>query len=282
MNKQLQNKLKSYSALTSIASLASFSVDGQIIHTTVNYTGGYETYEIDIDGDSNVDTRFFAGSNDPFTYDAPYSYYTLYCALSGPALKVVNSSFRYIQNLPSESLVDASQLDFAIGWKVLVGTVSYVNYPSNDFSFGDLSFVGSGDKFVGVKFDISGNIHYGWLRFTNISVDGTSWTLVDMAYESTPDKGILTGDTGIAVNVKESEKKYVSIFANKTAIKINTNDCILNAKVDVVNMLGQTVISSTINSDTNTFIISHSLESGMYIVRISNSQSDIMSRKIMF
>jgi hypothetical protein len=51
MNKQLQNKLKAYSALTAAAGLVASTAEAQIVHTTVNYNGGFETYDIDIDGD---------------------------------------------------------------------------------------------------------------------------------------------------------------------------------------------------------------------------------------
>ena len=55
MNKTLQNKLKSYAALTAVAAFSSSDANASIIHTDVNYTGGYETYDIDIDGNGSVD-----------------------------------------------------------------------------------------------------------------------------------------------------------------------------------------------------------------------------------
>lgn len=278
MDKKLQNKLKTYSSLTAVVGLMASSADAQIIHTTVNYTGSYETYDIDIDNDGVVDTGMWAGSYGPDTYT---TYYTRYCGLYGPAAKVTNSSLGYVINLASGVMVDASQPYFAIGFKNMVGTYNYVNYPSNDYSFGDPTFVGAGDKFVGVSFDISGNTHYGWLRFTNISVDGKTWTLVDMAYESTPNKGILTGDTGGAsVSLKENKKAEVSVYASQSVIKINADETLYNSRVDVVNMLGQTVLTSTINNNSTT--LNHSLEAGMYIVRILDNKGDAITRKVMF
>jgi hypothetical protein len=276
MDKRLQNKLKAYSSLTATAALVASSVDAQVVHTTLNYTGGYERYDIDIDGDGNFDTAMWAGSYAPDTYDSPYSYYSRYCGLYGPANKVLNSYYRLV-NLASGVLIDASQSYFDAGYfKQMVGTISYVNYPSFNYTFGDPNFVGAGDKFVGVRFDISGNTHYGWLRFTNISVDASSWTLVDMAYESTPDQGILTGDTG-PLALKESKAK-IGISATENSLEISSDASLMNASVEVVNMLGQTVATATISSNTTS--IAKTFGSGIYIVTIIDEKGKAITRKV--
>ena len=47
-------------------------------------------------------------------------------------------------------------------------------------------------KYLGVRFFIGPNIHYGWIRIN--ASDFTSIYIVDWAYEQTPNKGIITGD----------------------------------------------------------------------------------------
>ena len=43
-------------------------------------------------------------------------------------------------------------------------------------------FPGAGDKFVGLQFEIGGDLKYGWLRL-NLSADARSLTIYDYAYE---------------------------------------------------------------------------------------------------
>ena len=52
------------------------------------------------------------------------------------------------------------------------------------------------NRYLGLKFGAGKNIHYGWARF-NVTFDGTSFTetLTGYAYETTPNKAILAGQT---------------------------------------------------------------------------------------
>jgi hypothetical protein len=57
----------------------------------------------------------------------------------------------------------------------------------------DANFHNIGDKYIGVKFTISGNTHYGWIlaSFSNLTV-----TIKEYAYEGIPNTAINAGDTG--------------------------------------------------------------------------------------
>lgn len=49
------------------------------------------------------------------------------------------------------------------------------------------------ERFLGLKFDINGRKHYGWAQLEVKSA--TEWTIKDYAYNATPDKPILAGQT---------------------------------------------------------------------------------------
>ncbi|GAH16411.1 unnamed protein product, partial [marine sediment metagenome] len=66
------------------------------------------------------------------------------------------------------------------------GTYSYA------YGYGD--FIGT-QKFVGVRFYIGTDQHYGWIR-VRLGDYLDPMTIVDWAYESTPGIGILAGDAG--------------------------------------------------------------------------------------
>lgn len=58
--------------------------------------------------------------------------------------------------------------------------------------------------FVGCRFDVGGNMHYGWVE-AEASTDATELTIKGFAYDMTPDTGIEAGDIGPGVNVVQLE-----------------------------------------------------------------------------
>jgi hypothetical protein len=58
-------------------------------------------------------------------------------------------------------------------------------------------------RYVGLKFVINGNIHYGWARLTvTVTLRGNYAALTGYAYETVPNKSIVTGQTKGAADVK--------------------------------------------------------------------------------
>jgi hypothetical protein len=282
MNKQLQNKLKTYSSLTAVAAFTSSTVDAQIVHTTVNYTGGYETYDIDIDNNGDADFRLTAFATQ-FTYGGAYRITIGAANVEGlygnRAVGIYGSYFNSLYALNAGNIVNSTNASF-VSSGALAGTfeveVDFYGFwiPAFGSSFGQ--FGDGSSKFVGVEFEnqSSGDTHYGWLRFTNVAQNGSSWTLVDMAYNTVAGEQIVTGQT---LSVKEN-KRNMNVFADANNISIMTDGSLMNAKVDVVNMLGQTVANTVITSNTTS--IANTFGSGIYIVRISDEKGKAITRKI--
>ena len=282
MNKQLQNKLKAYSALTAAAALVATSAEAQIVHTTVNYTGGYETYDIDIDNNSDVDFTLNA-----FATSFPYGAYAFEIAgaqllpnIGNRMIGTLGSTFNSVYAMNAGMVVNSTGYSFVSSSAALAGEFkvngTFYGFPITLYegSFGQ--FGDGATKFVGVEFEnqATGDIHYGWLRFEDVEQDGSSWTLVDMAYNSVAGEQIVTGQT---LNVKEN-KRNMNVFADANNINIMTDGSLMNAKVDVVNMLGQTVANTVITSNTTS--INNTFGSGIYIVRISDDKGKAITRKI--
>ncbi|MFN8283522.1 MAG: hypothetical protein U0U67_09930 [Chitinophagales bacterium] len=53
-------------------------------------------------------------------------------------------------------------------------------------------FKGQGDKYVGIKFKIGADIHYGWMKI-NLSADGKSLVIKDVAYDTRANTAITIG-----------------------------------------------------------------------------------------
>jgi len=77
--------------------------------------------------------------------------------------------------------------------KTLVFSSGSGNYGGN--------FRGVRDRFLGVRFLISDQVHYGWVAFRH--VDGNVGFLSGWAYETEPNKAIIAGDRGVCVESAE-------------------------------------------------------------------------------
>ena len=78
----------------------------------------------------------------------------------------------------------------SINWSLLsTGGEPYETQYHMGYSAGN--FMGK-VKYLGVRFYIGPNMHYGWIRIN--AVDFGSLFVVDWAYNQTPNKGIITGD----------------------------------------------------------------------------------------
>ncbi|MFP5470938.1 MAG: T9SS type A sorting domain-containing protein [Bacteroidia bacterium] len=289
MNKQLQNKLKTYAALTTSASVIATAVDAQIVHTVVNYTGGYETYNIDIDNDGNVD---FVVNGGRFTYSFTYSSNPITVKVGNLGLGGVlsvnrmigysSSYFNVISGLASGVLVNYANSFISSG--ALAGTyevlTTFYGVPITLQSGAFGQFGDGSEKFVGVQFEIpaSGNIHYGWLRFKDVASDGSAWTLVDMAYNTLAVTDILTGQT-TAVGVKENNIAQFSVSNIEGGIMLKNSSDLLNADVELLDVSGRILFESTINS--NEMFIENKYNSGIYFLRISFNGKAI-TRKVVF
>ncbi|MBU0484092.1 MAG: hypothetical protein KKB30_06215 [Proteobacteria bacterium] len=56
-------------------------------------------------------------------------------------------------------------------------------------------WVNATSKYLGIKFDRAGSIHYGWIRMTVTGTNNFGRTMFDYAYNDTPNGSILAGET---------------------------------------------------------------------------------------
>ncbi|HEY7099692.1 MAG TPA: hypothetical protein VH437_23410 [Terriglobales bacterium] len=87
------------------------------------------------------------------------------------------------------------------GHHSFIGNVKMTTY------FGFLGFWGNtANKFLGVRFLIAGEVHYGWIGFRSVKAEypAISATLAGWAYETVPNTPIIAGDMGTAAPLDSS------------------------------------------------------------------------------
>jgi methionine-rich copper-binding protein CopC len=286
MKKALQNRLKTYASVAA-GVVAASTAGAQIVYTDVNPDVTINTIPSSFDIDFNGDLT-------------PEFQLKLYYSSSFYLARVVPMS-------PLNEVMATSYVDVLNPNDIISGAQSFVNYGSaleiNDwyldlfelafstYSYSSITYSSTGtwgkwggantDKYIGVKFDISGNTHYGWIRvdtdFSTTNPSAWSMTIKDFAYQSIPDSSILAGDMGGAsLNERFATTK---IFAANKQINLSFNEAdFSNTQISVYNNLGQLVHQQEAANQKEIIDMS-AYPMGMYIVKLQTAGA-VLSKKI--
>jgi hypothetical protein len=122
------------------------------------------------------------------------------------------------------------------------------------------------DKYFGVKFNIDGNTHYGWIQ-----LDGKGWgevLLKGYVYNTIPDQFITAGQKESSSMIYgQQDNKFIISYANKKILIKQTSTMLLFNKVLVFSLSGIAVFECNINDYQATLNL-HNVKSGIYIIRV--------------
>jgi len=194
-SRKLERELMAYSLAAGTVLLGAAGVNATVHHTDLGagvvLDADGETLDIDFDGGGSEFTIFFGTVSYRVNVDF------------GSA----NASWRGGNGFGTGGTAAAGAVALDFGNNVNSGaqwghesiheTTSTYGNMAFDTSWGTGtggSFLGTSGKYLGVRFDISGNTHYGWIQ---VNVPGgtfpTSATITGYAYEDIADKQITAG-----------------------------------------------------------------------------------------
>lgn len=258
----LPNRLTQYSAL-SLAIAGVVGVNGEVIYTDIADTGPNWTYNLDIDG---------GGTNDFYLRHWLSSY-----GLFG-VLDVLPENGNAI--IGRYTSIDIFPFALNNSYAISAGNT----YWQSNYQYQNLNFLscnpasnsywcGVTNKFLGLRFDIGGNTHYGWARL-DVNASGSTWLLKDYAYDDTPGASIIAGDGILGID-DELVSKVKVVALNKNIALYNLPE---STSYKLFNMTGQTVLNDKIENDT--FVIeANTLASGIYIIELENNTTKAILRK---
>ncbi|MCR9173797.1 MAG: T9SS type A sorting domain-containing protein [bacterium] len=179
----LQKRLAQYGMLTAAIAVTN-DADAAVVYTdeTPDFTGGIGSqYFLDVDNNGTDDFRIW--------HDGSQNLYISPLTATNECLGSGGATFAYPFALSSGAVISSGAGQFFNNG--FAGGFQSLNYGS--CSFGNWCNVT--DRYIGLRFDISGTIHYGWVRL-DVNFAGNSWTVKDYAYETNGGAAISAGDTG--------------------------------------------------------------------------------------
>lgn len=285
----LDSKLKNYALLAGGITAVAGAANAQIGYTDVNpdatvtnigTNGGASFYGIDFDSDGNLDVGFFgwattgrtgtvsSGIAYTWSYDAVNVYVpvgggnafvgtagTSSYPLAMSSGNVIGSSANFIQGKP---LGSAS----SYGYGTVAGTsqVYFAGYGTFSSSWGTFN---NQEAFVGVKFNIGGAPHYGWVRVQSTGVGG-DLIIKDYAYNTQPDQPIVAGDIA---SIEDKVAAMVDVVCFNNNLKIDLNGEFDKAELTVLSVSGQEVAKESINTSSYEMSL-NSLTTGIYLASV--------------
>ncbi|MBC8047596.1 MAG: T9SS type A sorting domain-containing protein, partial [Fimbriimonadaceae bacterium] len=297
-------KLLSYSAFASSFLAIGNTTKAQIIYTDIDPDTTFELsmwtifssleriYPIDINADGINEFAFYMYSQSFSTSEGSASHKIL----------LENYDGNYIRNNTTSAIIwgveaihDLDTIDAADNWNgddriLLVRTSSDFAYTSGS----DLTFFDTGgnwhtqvDKFIGVRFKLDSNFHYGWIRLTVQSnlIDSYDYlTIKSYAYEAAADTPILAGEDSVSVGEIE-EPLSVTSSNNNFLITTYQNHIQINLlesnqqtmQLFIHDIAGKKVFADKISQQQTTFELM--LTTGIYIATLQ-SENKIYSQKI--
>ncbi|MFD2551965.1 T9SS type A sorting domain-containing protein [Bizionia sediminis] len=261
--KNLTKRLAKYGALTAaMAGIADAS--GQIVYTDItDFTGGSpDEYLLDLNNDGTNDFSILNNGNlfvsaldsgNEVIGSVPYASYPYGYPFALNANTVVSNN------------MNGTWLDNYNGYS---GSV----LPSLNWGGFDGNWINVTDKFLGLRFNISGNTHYGWVRM-DVNEAGVVWTIKDYAYEATANAPITAGAT---LNVPTEAINNIKVVATNNTIKLfNLPE---STNYELFNVAGQNVLQGNSQGKLHT-INTNNLATGMYVLAIIDSETGKSFRK---
>jgi len=182
LSRPMQEHLNSYALCATAAGVGMLALahaaEARIIYTPADVQISRDSYPLDLNGDGITDfvVRQFTSSATSFMRVRPYQSKNLIWGIPGyPA---------YASALRAGVVIHANRKKLNAGSAIMC-TIGLGG------TFGD--WINVQNRYLGLKFNVNGKAHYGWARLSTDNCEEA--TLTGYAYETVPNKSIVTGKT---------------------------------------------------------------------------------------
>ena len=130
-------------------------------------------------------------------------------------------------------------------------------------------------KFMGLKIKVGSDFYYGWIKLgVSIASYSVSITIMEYAYNSTPNQPVLAGQTTTTGIFENSFASSVNLFPNPADDHLTINLGSNNKKVDVTiaDIAGKIVYTTTAYETNKIEVNTNEFAEGVYFVQIQSGE----------
>lgn len=281
------SKLAQYSAVAG-ALIATSAVSAQAVIVDVNPDVVLDSlstpYQLDFNNDSNPELTFgvqnLAGSGSQsgvqFTYTGVAGAVVLN---TGVTLLGATSSSSFTPTVLNTGDAISSAGNFAgsstnpLAVNALVNAGLAGTFPITQGAFLDQNY-----KYLGAKFTVGANTHYGWVQLS-IPASAETITIHSYGFNQTPDASVLAGEGGNPAGLENvAVEDKVTFFNTLNSSRINVTPDLIGGEINLVSMSGQIVKTVKI-TDIETVISYDGVDTGIYSVT-ANFESGSVNKRV--
>lgn len=269
---KLSNRLIKYSALSfAIATIG--DANGQIVYTDLNPDlggSGQVDHFIDLDNNGTDDIRFRHGNS--YSNSNLYAFNLNGNSVMGLANYVGNRYYYYPFALDINTTISAAATWQSHSSQLM--NYSDCNSPSQ--------WCGVTDKYIGLRFKIGSNTHYGWIRL-DVDITSANWKIKDYAYNaSLAGRGILAEGASIMAGEGMPLGIDDNVFSGVKVVALNKNIALFNLPQNtnyrLFSLTGQSVLDGQIENETYVLEV-NTIATGIYIIELEDANSNTIFRK---
>lgn len=255
--------MNAYAAAAGTIALAG-AADAQIVYTDINPdTVIHDSliYVLDFDNNGQPELQFQTVTSSASSGTAQLAEVLV---LGNATNAVIGSLYAVSYPFPS-AMNNGDSINVSnTGWQnaAINGGVQYLGAVYGSYTYAN--WLGQNDKYMGVRFSIGANTHYGWVRLS-VSAGADTITIKDYAYQTLPGVGLTAGQlVGIPTAPVNNN---VNVFASANTVVINNTESEKGGTVRIINTLGQSVYESAVTGE-NMRISLEGQTPGIYFVEV--------------
>jgi hypothetical protein len=274
MNQELRKKFPRYSAAAIAAMAAGTTAEAQIVYNQVNKTinaptaDGFVIDSIDINVDGDFDLAM-----------------VIYTANGGAANLVLGGPINNQGHAMAGSIPSSYNYPFRLNNGAQINTQAFL--PNNEA--GSFTVVVNGntpynsfwndgvtDGYLGVRLNVAGNTHYGWVRM-DMAANGKQVVIKDMAFNSTVNGAITAGQGQLSV--PEMENILAGVWVAQRELITDIQAPFEQGTLQLFDLQGKVAKEVTLNAPNNRIDLSD-LAVGAYVLTV-RVDGYVLSKKVM-
>ena len=135
-------------------------------------------------------------------------------------------------------------------------------------------------NFMGLKIKVGSDFYYGWIKLgVSIANYSVSITIMEYAYNSTPNQPILAGQTTITAITENSFASLINLFPNPATnhLTIALGNNTKKAEVTITDISGKLIYTTTTTDAQKIEVNTKEFAEGIYVVQIQTA--DFIAKK---
>jgi hypothetical protein len=195
----------------------------------------------------------------PSTYDGSSA---IFQCLSGQPMGVTANGAFGLSNL-SEGASVSSGDEFGLDTSYSLGINLLIDAGIGIFPYVYGNFLGVSNGYLGVRFPVGSDTHYGWIELS-VSAQADTIIVHSYGYNATPEESVDAGDVN---SISFTQDDGIRIWNNGKSLHVDLDSDCIGSRLSLISFSGQELLTKQLVEVATKIDVSN-LSSGMYLLKL--------------